>query len=88
MAKTVEEVLEQAKLYGYHITMSNSNYTWYGLHHDRFPIHLDLYPTTEEFCLTNMQGIIQITTGKCGSFMNESHFLGIQHKLLEIIMQL
>lgn len=87
-AQTVEEVLAQASKYGYHVNMQNGNQTWYGLYHDRFGIHMDLYPTTEEFQLVKMEGFIQITTGKCGSFMREDHFLGIQRKFIELLVMI
>lgn len=84
----VKEALELASQYGYHENMRSADKSWFGLHHERLPIHLDLYPATEQFALTTMHGIVKITTDKCGSFSNMVHFLGMQRRIIEVIEKL
>lgn len=88
MDNTVEQVLEEAKARGYVVTMHSGDRTWYGLHHENYNIHLDLYVNTDEFNLLSMKGFIKITTGRCGSFSNLQHFLGIQRQMIEILEKL
>lgn len=84
----MQELLDIAKARGYSITMHSSDRSWYGLHHETQPIHLDLYPETGEFELVYMHGFYRIATTKCGSFKDDVHFLRIQKGLLEIIYKL
>lgn len=84
----MQELLDIAQARGYFVTMQNPDRSWYGLHHETQPIHLGLYPKTEEFELTYMHGPYTISTGKCGSFKDVVHFLKIQKGMLEIIYKL
>jgi hypothetical protein len=85
---SIDEMEKLANKYDYDLNMHSSDKKWYAFHHDRFPISLEVYPDTEQFSLTSVQGIITMTTGKCSPFSNEVHFLKIQRHLLEILYKM
>lgn len=80
LAKAVER--------GYDLVMHNSNYTWYSFMHERRSINLQLYPETEEFVLSHIDGIITSSTGKCGSFMSDDHFKKIERHMRAFLFRL
>lgn len=87
MGHTVEEMLEKAKERGYSITMTRGDRKWYSFIHERYPINLGLTLESGEFTLTHLRGIIKISTGTCGSFMNDAHFLRIQREIIDVILK-
>jgi hypothetical protein len=85
-----QEMLDKAKERGYDLWMSDTDHTWYSFVSDKHTstINLELYPETGEFVLSHIKGIIQITTGKCGPFMNDKHFDKIEREMRKILFDL
>jgi hypothetical protein len=83
-----EMMLEKARERGYETVMSNGDYTWYSLYNSRWKLNLELYTETGEFVLNRMNGIIRITTDKCGSFMNDEHFNKIEREMRAVLFSM
>ncbi|MCU5339303.1 hypothetical protein OCA10_08850 [Bacillus cereus] len=49
---------------------------------------LQVWTDTEEFEFKRMEGAIQISTGKLGSYNNDVHFLSWQRSFMEVIEKL
>lgn len=89
---TFDEAEKIAKELGYEIHCHNGNRTWFqALTKWDFTgqtISLQVWPESEEFELSRMEGAIQITTGKCGSFRNLTHFMSWQRNFMQLIERL
>lgn len=83
-----EELLEKAKERGYSLVMHSSDKNWYSFMNDRRAINLQLYVNSEEFVLSHMDGIINSSTGNCGSFMNDEHFKKIERLMRNFLFRL
>lgn len=78
------ELLHKAEDRGYSVTMHSSDYSWYSLYSERFRLNLSLNIDKESFVLSHQKGIVTITTGECGSFMNDKHFDRIEREIRKI----
>jgi hypothetical protein len=85
---SADDMLAKAKERGYDLWMHSSDKTWYSLINERNHINLELYVKTGDFVLNHLKGIIKITTGKCGSFMDDEHFKRIEKDMRKVLMDL
>jgi hypothetical protein len=75
MALTVEQVKAIATEREYSSWSHAVDYSWmYFNSADEYQIGLRVWPETGDFELSRMFGLINISTGRCGSFENEDHF--------------
>lgn len=85
---TIEEMLAKAEERGYSVVMHSGDKDWYSFMHKFYKFNLQVYVSKEEFKFTYMKGIIQVTTGNCGSFMNDTHFERIQREMRSVVFDL
>ncbi len=83
-----EQVILVAKERGYSVNMFSGDRSWYSFMHERFPLNLQVYIESKEFEISHMRGNIQITTTKCGSFMNDEHFNRIEREIRRVVFDL
>lgn len=88
MKYTKEEMLEEAKSRGYTITARSGDGTWFNLNHDYMSLSCELWVDTNEFQLNAFHGMLKLTTGKCGSFMNHDHFMKFQRQMQMAMVKL
>ncbi|GEM_PF-3427304 len=87
-----EEAEKRANELGYEVHTFNSNRNWFSaLKHWEYTgqtISLQVWIESNEFEFNRMEGAIQITTGKLGSFDNDVHFLSWQKSFMQVIEKL
>ena len=88
MKYTVDELLEEARNRDYTVTISTPDKSYYSLQHAYLPINLELHTKDNEFTLNYLDGLLKVTTGKCGSFMNHDHFMKFQRMVQMAIVKL
>lgn len=89
---TYDEAVERAEVFGYTVVTTTPERNWFNATktwgtNDQV-ISLQVYPDTENFVLTHYHGVIQVTTGGIGSFLNDVHFLRWQRQFMETIEKL
>ena len=85
---TVEEMLAKAEERGYSVVMHSSNKDWYSLMHEMYRFNLQVVVSKKEFKFTYLKGIIEVTTGYCGSFMLDDHFTRIEKEMRKVVFDL
>lgn len=82
---TRAELIQKAKERGYELVMTDGDENWYSFYSRNHKLNLEVHVGTAEFTLLQYEGIIKITTGKCGSFMADSHFKRIERQILDVL---
>jgi hypothetical protein len=83
-----KEMLDKARERGYSVVMHSSDKNWYSFTHELYRFNLQITVSTGEFKFTFMRGIIEVTTGNCGSFMNDEHFRRIEREMRSVVFDL
>lgn len=87
-----EKAKERARELGFDIHVTNGNKTWFNAlktwDYTGQTFALQVWTETEQFQFDRLEGMIQISTGKLGSYDNDAHFLSFQRRFMEVIEKL
>ncbi|WP_144608533.1 hypothetical protein [Bacillus cereus] len=87
-----EKAKERAKELGFEIHAFNGERNWFNAikkwDYTGQTFALQVWTEKEEFEFNRMEGLIQISTGKLGSYTNDAHFLSWQRRFLEVLEKL
>lgn len=82
------EWLKKAVDRGFTVNITTSEKDFFVLTHPNLPMCLELYLNEGNFEFTYYHGIIKLSTGRVGSFMNDEHFLKFQNLMENAIYKL
>lgn len=87
-----EEAENRANELGFSVHMHNGERNWFNAikrwDYTGQSYSLEVWTDTEEFKFSKLVRAIEITTGKCGSFKDDGHFMSWQRSFLDVIERL